>query len=336
MNNHAWLTVAQAVSLVSCLRLGTAFGQNTAASEALFQRGVSAMLRSDYASACPSLQESYALEPRAGTKFALAECEAKWGHIATALAQYSDYLGIVDTMPAEQRQRHAVRVAVAQKQIDTLRARVPMVTLRLAANAPAGTVVIRDGVVLSRVSLGMETPVDPGKHVILTQVPRGGKHEMTFDIAPGEHKQLELELESIHPEPIGNSAAVSPPEREAKPNKTGSSHTWTYVTGGIGVAGIAVGTVTGIMALQKKRVVDDNCVSSSCNANGLDAANAGRTFGIASTIGFGVGLAGLAAAVALWFAAPPNQVAERGRRNWSPIVAGNGRSAALLGIRGQW
>jgi len=58
---------------------GSAMGQDSAASEALFNKGVGDMEAGNYQSACPALAESNRLDPRAGTLFALAECEAKIG-----------------------------------------------------------------------------------------------------------------------------------------------------------------------------------------------------------------------------------------------------------------
>lgn len=333
---RAWLTVAQALALASTMLPGPAMGQNAAASESLFQRGVSEMLQSRYTTACPALQESYALEPKAGTKFTLAECEAKWGRVATAVAHYSDYLGLVESMSTEQRQRHADRAGVARKQLETLRPRVPVVTLVLDANAPEGTTIELDGVALRRASLGVATPMDPGEHVVVTQAPKGSERVLKFEVRSGERKQIELTVDAVQRTAMPSQPSANLSERVQKTSPKRATHTWAYVAGGVGIAGLATGAIAGVMSLKQKQIVDDNCVGSACNAKGIDAANTGRSLATASTIGFGVGLAGTATAVVLWLTAPQPKATERGRLGWSLAVAGDGCASATIGMRGAW
>ena len=70
----------------------TAAAQDLAAAEALFSKGLADMEAGRYDAACPAIGESYRLDPRGGTLFTLAECEAKAGKIATAVARYDDAL----------------------------------------------------------------------------------------------------------------------------------------------------------------------------------------------------------------------------------------------------
>jgi hypothetical protein len=325
--------------LVACVSVcGRAAGQNAAASEALFQRGVADMQLDKYESACPSLQESYELDPHAGTMFTLAECEAKWGKVATAGAHYADYLGMVARMPQDQRTRHADRCTRARTRIEILKPQVPHLTLELPSNAPNGFSVMRDGVTLSNVSLGIEVPVDPGEHVVVTQVPGGPRNEKRIRLQRGDRERLMLAftLPDLTP-PV--AAAESPASAKAPAlvpgsRPTSTAHTWSYIAGGVGVAGVLVGTVTGVMSMQKKRIVDDNCVSTACNTDGKAAADAGRTLGNISTLGFCVGSAGVAASLVLWFAAP--NVVDRSARRGPPTSGTNQTSYALVGISGAW
>ena len=61
----------------------------------------------------------------------------------------------------------------------------------------------------------------------------------------------------------------------------------SLVLGGVGVAGVVVGEITGVMVLGKKGTVDDECDEQKrCTQTGLDAADAGSTLGTVSGIGF--------------------------------------------------
>jgi hypothetical protein len=79
------------VLLYPCLlRAQTATPEAAAAAAAQFERGLAAMNGGRYEVACPALAESVRLEPRPGAIFTLAECEAQWGHHASADAHYAD------------------------------------------------------------------------------------------------------------------------------------------------------------------------------------------------------------------------------------------------------
>jgi hypothetical protein len=66
------------------------------------------------------------------------------------------------------------------------------------------------------------------------------------------------------------------------------------VVGGVGIAGIVVGSVGGILALSDKSTIESSCTQKQCSQSGLDAASNGKTMSLVSDVGFGVGLAGLA------------------------------------------
>ena len=72
-----------------------------------------------------------------------------------------------------------------------------------------------------------------------------------------------------------------------------------YVLAGVGVAGLVTGIVAGVMVLGDKSTVDANCdADKRCNAEGLDAAERGKTMGIVTTVGLVTGAVGLGAGVA--------------------------------------
>src|SRR3954454_10869417 len=88
----------------------------TGSAAALFETGLQHMQASRYAEACPKLAESYWLDPRPGVLFTLAECEARWGKLASAIAHYDDYLRLFGSMPAGLQAVQRERAEVARKQ----------------------------------------------------------------------------------------------------------------------------------------------------------------------------------------------------------------------------
>ena len=60
-----------------------AAAQDESPAETLFNQGLEAMEAGNYEKGCPAIAESQRLDPRPGTVFTLAECEAKRGRIAS-------------------------------------------------------------------------------------------------------------------------------------------------------------------------------------------------------------------------------------------------------------
>jgi hypothetical protein len=304
MQSRFALALAVSTSAALLFAPRVAHAEDVAAAEALFNKGVADMDAGRYDAACPELAESQRLDPRSGTLFTLAACNAKSGKIATAVAVYEDYLRSVTDLPAATKNKHADRVKIARAELDKLRPQVPVLKLVLPAGAAASTSrVRRDGTDLSAASLSLALPVDPGDHVVTLEVPGRAPAEHRFTIARGEQKSVELHLGPlVASAPV---AVVAPTSSPPPPASDGSGRrTAGIVVGGVGVAMAVMGAVTGGLALGKKSTVDANCKGLTCNATGQSAVTAGRTLGTLSTVGFAVGGAGLAAGAVLFFTAP--------------------------------
>lgn len=169
----------------------------------------------------------------------------------------------------------------------------------------------RDGAVVAGAALGPGFPVDPGDHLLSTQAPGGALWEQQITIARGEKKPFILEVKAApNVEPERALAVTTPADAVAQPadDKAGAGgrRVAVYATGGLGVAGLALGGVMGALALGKKGIVEAHCASASdaggpipCDPTGLAAASSGKTLGLVSTVSFAAGLAGIGAAVGL-------------------------------------
>jgi hypothetical protein len=279
------------LGLVVGLIVRSAYAQDAAAAGAQFDRGLAEMQGGRYATGCPALDESYRLDPRPGTLFTLAECEAKWGHIASAVTHYGDYLAHYEQMPADQQLRQQEREKIARKQLAELKPQLPLLTVHVD-EVPPGTVVTKDGHELGQASLEVPLPVDPGDHVIGLLTPSGGKREEKVSIGRGERKVVDIEGPAAEP--------VPPPERPV----AGSHKGWTIAAFTVAGASLAVGAVTGSMVFSMKSDIDTNCVGTVCNATGKSAADSGQTLAAISTAMFIVSGATLVTAIVLLVTEP--------------------------------
>src|SRR5690349_330132 len=125
------LSYAIALALSLAVPASSALAQDVSTAKALFQKGVDDMTAGKFDSACPALQESYRLDPRPGTLFTLADCFAKGGKTASAVARYEDYLSAFGRMtPDEQAKQHG-RDQSAREEHDKLKPHVPTLTVKL-------------------------------------------------------------------------------------------------------------------------------------------------------------------------------------------------------------
>lgn len=316
------------VAAVVLCTAGEGSAQDSASAEALFNQGVAAMKAGNYDAGCPAVAESHRLDPRPGTLFTLAECEARWGKVATAVAHYTDFVRMVSRLPQDKRAPYAARKQMAEDSLAKLNPTVPQLTLVMPEAAPAQTVVKRDGQVLGAAALGIALPVDPGEHVVVTQVPGGPEHQMRIVIGLGESKTVQVEIEQgAAPMTSGSESVPTTAQRRYV------SGTW--IAGGVGAAGMVVWGVTGLMAMSKKSTVNERCNGSVCSSpTGKEAGDSGRTLAQVATVGLGVGVAGLAVGAALYFAGAPRARAETAKA-WEPVVDADGHGTSL-GIRGVW
>jgi hypothetical protein len=262
----------------------------TPAAEALYHRGVSEFQAGRFESACRALAESYRLEALPGVLFTLATCEARAGRVASSAAHFQDFLGLVSRLPAEQRALQHEREHVARAERAALLADVPTLTITPGGALPAEAVVRIDGAALGAAGLGRALPVDPGEHVLDVTLADGARSEQRVVVQRREKKRVTLAL----PAPRAAPADASPvaPQRPLLP--------WLVTAGVVGGLGIATGVTTGALAWKQKGIVEDNCDGKLCSAAGKDAADLGQTQALISTIGYGIGLTGVAVFVVLY------------------------------------
>jgi hypothetical protein len=259
-------TLLIGLPLLATLLSAPASAQNVAAADALFQKGMEEMEKKNYKVACPSLRESYKLDPVPGALHALASCHMEAGEIASAVVRFDEYLRVVETLPPTQKAKHAVRAKEAKEQRAALAPQVPELTLVLPAQAPPGTRVIQDSVELSAVAMGMGLPIDPGEHVVTTQAPGGPVKEHRFTIEKGEKRRLELTMAEAPderekgvepppapPAPVGKEPPSSePPPEPLPPPPPPRSKVPAYVTLGAAGASAIMGTIFGVQKLNLK------------------------------------------------------------------------------------
>lgn len=269
--------------------------QNPAAAEALFEEARAAMAAGSFDIACARFRDSDKLDPAVGTRFNLADCEERRGRIATA---WSAFRGVASELGPEDN-----RKPIAEDRARALAPRLPYVTLLRTPQTPPGVRVRIDGVELGEASIGVSLPMDPGTHELVLLAPQGGRQQRSsFELREGQHATVPVRI-ALEP---SVTAEPAPRDDAASGRSVSARRIGALVAGGVGIAGVTTGAVTGLITLDKKNTADRNCDDGArtCNPSGVAANDSGRKFAVASSIGFGVGVAALATAAYLWLTEP--------------------------------
>jgi hypothetical protein len=303
--------------------------EDKALAEALFRDAKALLDAGKVAEACAKLAESHRLDPKPGTILNLASCHEKQGKTASAWAAYSEAAAMAA------RAGQAEREDYARQQAAAMEARLSRVRVDVV-NPPAGLAVTLDGRPLSAAVWGTAIPVDPGEHALEATAPgyRRWTTRVVATAAPGTLpvQVPGLEAEAIAPPPPPPLViAPPPPVPVAPPPDPSGRRVAGYVVGGVGLAGVVVGSIFGVRTFSKKSEGDAHCKGTPCDRTGLELQDQAATSATISTVAFVVGLAGVGAGIALVVTARPPKAAPAARVWLAPSVGASGASLAASG-----
>jgi hypothetical protein len=282
---------------------GVALARDEAAAETLFLEAKRLAAAGKFAAACPKFAESNRLDRGAGTLIHLANCYEKNKQSASAWATFKEAASASQALGRADWQKLATQRASA------LEPKLAKLTVRVERPADR-MMVTRDGSEASPASWGTAIPVDVGSHTIEATAPGRQPFRSVVTIAKdGDGVDVVIpQLDVIPAPPVAlaerRTPAPVPPAADAPPRSP--NHTMAYVVGGIGVAGLAVGVASGILANAKNNDSKALCPNDGpCgSADAVSANESARTLGLVSTVAFVAGGAALLGGIVLFATAP--------------------------------
>jgi hypothetical protein len=300
------------------LRSAPALAGDEAAAEALFLEAKRLSSEGKFAEACPKFAESNRLDRGAGTLIHLGDCYEKNHQTASAWATYREAASAAQGLGRSDWEKLANARAAA------LEPKLAKLTIRVIE--PADKIeVSRDGTRTSPASWGVAIPVDVGTHVVQAQAP--GRQPFRTSVAINRDGDRDEVVVPKLTTQAGGSAAAPAGSAARAPSDGSSQRTMGFVVGGIGVAGLAVGAITGLIALGKNNDSKQACPNDGAcaSSDAVDAADSARQFGTISTIAFIAGGVGAALGTVLVLTAPSSS---EGRASTRPHPS-NARARGL-------
>jgi len=327
-----WASALPVLAILALARVASAQSpEERENAQALYRAGNEARTAGDLHAAVARYQSAYALVPTPVIAVALGKAQLALGQLIEARQSWLE----VERIPT--RPHEALRTTSARSEASALalsvEPRIPKVKLRVTPppGAPPVRVTI-DGVNVPEATLDVPRKVNPGPHLAVTTV-GAARSETPFDVAEAETREVvlrypasptpmpaagapaaddtppEASRESSH-EPATSTRAPPPPPLAPQPPSPGSrtqGHpTAGWVTGGLGVAAIAVGATFGVDALIQQHASNSVCPTSRCADPGAvtKSEEAGTSAWVAD-VAIGAGLVATAVGVYLVLTSAP-------------------------------
>jgi hypothetical protein len=245
-----------------------------------FARGVKLYEELDWRAALIEFERAYSIAPHYAVLYNIGQCHYQLQDYAGALAAFEKYLALGG---AQASADVAQRVKATVEELEGRVARVVVTTSVDAAEIAV------DDVVVGRTPLPAPLVVSEGRRKISASRIGHATAVRTVDLAGNDSVEVNLRLE-----PLAHVAAVEPPAAVPAPPRGGRSPVPLLTMFGLAAAGVGVGTVFGLLAMQDKSHLDAQCPDADCAPGTQSQLTTLKRNAVISTIGFSIGVSGLA------------------------------------------
>jgi len=310
MRSSVWRPRVRLVALLCSLPVVSAISRAeaqsadaSAAAQALFEEARALSAQGRHAEACPKFEESQRLDPGSGTLINLARCYEQIGRHASAWNKYLEAAAAANATGNARREKEArERAEILRPSLSTL-----VIDVTPEGKQVPGLEVKRDGSSVGAPQWGVAIPADVGEHTVVASAPGYEDWKRVVSVE-GPAKSVTVEVPALEPRRAPSSAAAveAVPEADFAPSRgLGTQRVLALVAGGVGLAGIGVGTVFGLKSKSLHDDAERYCNGADCtDPRGVSAGNDAYSAGTLSTVFFAVGGAALAGGAMLWFTAP--------------------------------
>jgi hypothetical protein len=246
----------------------------------------------------------------------LGECQVQVGKIVAGTENL--WRVVREQLPPKAPKAFVDAQTRAQKVLDAALPKLAKLKIHVEAPPGASLSVTQDGEAVSSGALDLDRPADPGTHRVEASAPGYRTAHGETTLAEGGSGQISLRLE---PDPNAPVATAPPAGIGAPPNpgpgvppgaappapgytpssggapvdadvsSGGSSKAPAFILMGVGVAGLAVGSIFGAQVLSKKSSLDELCKNGKekCPSSAQGDIDSMNTASTISTIGFAAG-----------------------------------------------
>ncbi len=321
-----WSPLAPSLVLSLSLLAPAAHAQTAAdrgTARELGVEGQSALDKKDYATAEDRFRRADQLFHAPTLLLGYARAEAGLGKVVNASEAYNRV--IREGVPPGAPPAFVAAVEAAKTEAGAVQARVASVTI--AVVGPENPSVTLDDQPVPVAALGVKRPVDPGAHVVKATADGWMPGETKFTVTDAGSANASLTLTKAAGAPVasatppagglaasgasGTGTAGGSAGTVADTGSSGSTQrTIGFVGMGVGVVGLAVGAVTGGLAIGKHSTLTTECPNGTCTSDAATSdLSSYHSLALVSTIGFIAGGVLAAGGLVIFLTAPHGQSA---------------------------
>ena len=306
-----------ALAASSAVRAGTP--EDRAAAREHLTQAQELKKQGQLAEALTHFEESQRLDPKLTTALDLADCAELAGKLVEAQGYWA---AARDQAKHDEKPQSRAR---AEQRLAAVEKRVAHLSLQLAADAPAGTQVLRDDVPLEQASLANPQALNPGDHVVVVKATGHDDAKYPVKLVEGDNQTLPIAagpataVAAPPPPPPIKVVAPPPPQPQDSSGSGSGQRTVGLIAGAVGVVGIGVGIPLWYVGYR-----DGNSYGPTADQQLLS--------GQILVIGGG---ALLVTGAVLFLTAPSGSAAKSARLPVTPTLM-VGRNATVLGAAGEF
>lgn len=257
--------------------------------------GVALRKQGDDSGALAEFLRAYGLSPSPRARAQIGLAEQALGHWVDAEAHLQEALGeLQDSWIAHYIEPLQTALATVRKHLGWI---------EVATNVARAALLV-DGARAASLPMTHPARVVAGTVVIEVRAPGYVDVKRPVDVGAGTTTREDV---TLVPVPIASLASYRGPTSPVAIPNGGSTtlRAFGFVAGGLGLAGLGLGTYFGVRTLTAKSDRDGHCVAAGCDPAGLQFDQDARRDATFSTIGFGAGalLMGVGALL-VWRGAP--------------------------------
>jgi len=220
----------------------------------------------------------------------IAEAQEALGRLAQAAETYERL--VAEPLSASTSPVFRQAQETGAKNLKHLLAMLPSVLIVVDGPSLSATRATVDGKAIKLT--GRAIRLDPGPHSVRVEADGYAPYEDTITLP---HKGGVIKVDVFLLEPTEGMPRPPPPV-EAPPTD-GGSYVPAVIAFGVGGAGLVLGGITGAMFLSRMSDLNDRCPDDRCVPEDQPEIDSAGVLGNVSTVGFGVGIVGVAVGVVL-------------------------------------
>ncbi len=301
-----------------------------------FTRGKQFLSTKEYDKALVELRASVDIVASPNTRLLIARTLRDMGRLIESYAEFGRTTVEADEL-AREDSRYKNAASAAHEERTSLSASLGFVTLEL--NRADDTTKVRvAGEEIARPAWSMPVPVLPGRAEITVEAAGHPAIRKIVTLVAGQTATVAIDVQTEQVTSPSNSIAETTPPVNVKTQPSESTpsalsyktsvHPLVYAGGAVGLAGLATFAIAGSLARSSYNTLEDSCHDRLCAPEMADEITKGKTQQAIANLGLGIGLAGIATSVTMYFLGGEKKPA---RDSSTAVVV----SPGFVGIRGR-